>query len=84
MKDIIYDMIIRDMNRNFVRYYVVSLLNSPDISIKEFEKRFKYLVDNCPDDDLDFHYKWSIENEIYELSGYIVEVAKKRGVALKS
>ena len=80
MKEIIESMIVRDFQRTFVRYYVLALLENPEISEAEFEKRFKWLIDHAPNDDLAFHYNWTIEDEIFEMTAYIVEVAKKRGV----
>lgn len=78
MKEIIESMIVRDFQRNFGRYYVLALFENPDRN--EFEKRFKWLIDHAPNDDLAFHYNWTIEDEIFEMTAYIVEVAKKRGV----
>lgn len=50
---------------------------------EEFLLKCKEIVDRSPDHFLQYHFDWSIKKEVFEISAYIRDVAKKRDVILK-
>lgn len=70
---------IENMMLGFLTSFLGMISECNDMQEEKLEL-YKNTVDQAADKYLNGLYKWSLDKEVYELSAYIVEVAKKRGV----